>query len=116
MRTAVIIAFLLVFGLPVEAQAQLFGRDRERITLRYRRAAPRFGCVGPGCYQPIRPLFVQPTFAPSWGGFPRSRDRDLDFAFSTDGFGGRSLRLRTASRGGWGGGWAGGFSDCPWCR
>jgi len=125
MRTALIIGVLLFFGLPVEARAQLFGRDRERVTLRYRRAAPRFsgfsGCVGPGCFAPRRDLSLsfssgrdfQPRFfAPQIYSFPR-RDHDIDFRFRRDGFG-TDFSFRSAR--GWGGGWARGFDDCPWCR
>ena len=95
-----VLALLALAALANYADAQLFRGDRERVTFRYRarRAAPRFGCVGPGCYQPIQPLFVQP----SWGWQPRPRS--FDFQFRNDGFS-TDFRFRSGRDG-----------FCPWCR
>jgi len=95
-----ILALLALAALANYADAQLFRGDRERVrfSFRSRRAAPRFGCAGPGCYQPIQPLFVQP----SWGWQPRPRS--IDFQFRNDGFA-TDFRFRS-SRG----------DFCPWCR
>ena len=97
MRYVWVIMALLVFS--TFAEAQLFRGDRERVRFSFRsRRAPRFGCVGPGCYQPIQPLFVQP----SWGWQPRPRS--FDFQFRNDGFS-TDFRFRSGRDG-----------FCPWCR